>query len=234
MRMRPLHFAAWSRRVAITCSAVSVVVGVHGETGRPSSCSDCSHEPANACRPNRTSLPPRTRRLASPCRPQPSCRAPPPSFSLASCRQGPPSPPASALRALALAPVAWRAWPSPWPAFAAAGSGFPAAGAAPRPPPRRTARAQLLALLGQQRHRLIQRDLLHHHAARQVGHRLAVLHIGTEAALADRHQLLVRRVRAERAHARHLARDQVHPAVDADASTSSSRSSEPKTAPMRT
>ena len=70
---------------------------------------------------------------------------------------------------------------------------------------RRAPRTQWLALLRQQCHRLVQRDLLHHHAARQVGDRLAVLHIGAEPALAHRDQLLVRRVRPERAHARHLA-----------------------------
>src|SRR5579872_177648 len=76
--------------------------------------------------------------------------------------------------------------------------------------------AELLALLGKQRDRLLERHVFHHDATRQIGDQLAVLRVGTEAALADRNRLLVGGMRAEIAHARHLARDQVHRTVDAE------------------
>src|SRR3712207_7661267 len=53
---------------------------------------------------------------------------------------------------------------------------------------RSSPRRQLLALLGQELHRLVERDLLHLHVPRQVGDAVSVLRVGAEATFADLHR----------------------------------------------
>ena len=116
-----------------------------------------------------------------------SGRAPPPSSSPAPSR-----PPSSVVARLAFVPrrlAAGFALRVPAPLVRCGGLGLRRCCTASAPPGR-ASRAELLALLLQQRHCLVQCDLVHHHATRQVGHHLTVLDIRTEAALAHRYQFL--------------------------------------------